>query len=547
MSRQEASLYSKTMSTTDINSGESMLSNKRRKTVETEITTRPLDQFQLLDFGHDFNVVSNPNQDFALDATIPQDFLNFFSDNNPAMGDAMPSVMSNSTENGPLSMHNNFMPVLPTQTTLPSAPSSSSATSSPIHQEEDDQRQIRSRQMAVEQDPPNQAVFTLIVGGKVFRLSWESLKSDGPDNFFLDYFRKKKSKVMHIDRDPDIFELIVRHLRGYYIQPEDDIQNQSLIYDASYYGLQRLKKILDNFLYLNVGGRVFRLPWELLKRDGSKNFFTGPLRHSLLSPHTEEGANNTPVYIDRDPDIFEDIVNHLRGYTIHIRDEMHRKNLLRDAQYYVLRQLTDKLLIAQQAVAGFGDTTNLEVLLLLQDIRLFNLLPPEDAKHYRLSDMNTIKSWHATQLHYKRLADSPPHALLVQVADMTLHLHKRDSQIKLTFDMKEQDMNKMKSIASKIHVSQVNQEIYLDQHCAITIDDHQQVQSLQDCLDHDMIETDWKVCQQCLFGCQRSSFILERAICSIHEIQDMLTLNALRLEAIGSKFRLNLKRQFLKS
>lgn len=115
-------------------------------------------------------------------------------------------------------------------------------------------------------EPPNQAVYTIVVGGKPFRLSWESLKSDGPTNFFLEFFRKKKTKVMHIDRDAEIFELIVRHLRGYYIRSTDDIQNQSLLFDANYFGLNRLKKMLQEYLYLNVGGRVFRLPWTLFQK-----------------------------------------------------------------------------------------------------------------------------------------------------------------------------------------------------------------------------------------------------------------------------------------
>lgn len=115
-------------------------------------------------------------------------------------------------------------------------------------------------------EPPNQAVYTIVVGGKPFRLSWETLKSDGPNNFFLEYFRKKKTKVMHIDRDADTFELIVRHLRGYYIRSIDDIQNQALLFDANYFGLNRLKKMLEEYLYLNVGGRVFRLPWTLFQK-----------------------------------------------------------------------------------------------------------------------------------------------------------------------------------------------------------------------------------------------------------------------------------------
>ncbi|ORX60444.1 hypothetical protein DM01DRAFT_242248, partial [Hesseltinella vesiculosa] len=222
----------------------------------------------------------------------------------------------------------------------------------------------------------NQTVFTVIVGGRPFRLSWESLKSDGPNNFFVNFFLKRReARVMYIDRDADIFQLIVHHLRGYY-----------------------------EHLYVNVGGRDFRISWTLLRKaltsfwqGGRNTFFTGPLQHSLFDPH-DTPFQGAPLFIDRDPDIFQEIINHLRGYTVHIKDETHRRNLLKDAQYYMFRQLTDKLQTASKTVDGFGESTSPEVLLLLRDVRMSNLLPVEDM---------------AGPLLYKR--EDLPHTLLVQV------------------------------------------------------------------------------------------------------------------------------------
>ncbi|KAI8636495.1 hypothetical protein BD408DRAFT_426040 [Parasitella parasitica] len=479
----------------------------------------------------DYNTIVDTT---ANSATIPEDFFMFVADNANEVS---------------------------TQSTLQS---SSCDITSPQQQQQLQQQQLQqrpqqaqNRHLSTQQqtpqnyDPPNQAVHTIVVGGRPFRLSWGSLKSDGPSNFFLEFFRKKKaSKIMHIDRDPDTFELIARHLRGYYIQSQDDVQHQSLLYDANYYGLDRLKKTLQEYLYINVGGRVFRLPWNLLQRDGTHNFFTGPLMHSLLSPHTEDG-NSPPVYIDRDPDIFADILNHLRGYTIHIRDEVHRKNLLKDAQYYVFRQLSDKLLTAQQTVAGFGDGNNSEVLLLLQDMRVVNMLPSQamdQGKSYTIQDVTSAQDWSLTQLHYKRIAEGPPHALLVQVSDLSMQIHKTATanMTKLLFEMNEADLKKMKNMAHVAKATQgVRMEIYLDRHCAITIDDNQ-VQSLQECIDQNLIETNWETCRkQDHQECQMSRLILQRAICGVHLIDSMITLCALRFECISSKYRLNLKRQFL--
>lgn len=112
-----------------------------------------------------------------------------------------------------------------------------------------------------------QTVFTVIVADKPFRMSWETLCSDGPTNFFVDYFtRNPKSRTVRIDRDPWTFEIILHYLRGYQIKPKDEYQNQNLMNDARYYGLKRLLRMLRQTLFLNVGGKVFRLSKDLLAK-----------------------------------------------------------------------------------------------------------------------------------------------------------------------------------------------------------------------------------------------------------------------------------------
>lgn len=208
-------------------------SNKRQRLSNDAIPLPQEDQPGFLGFDYDFtNNAMMPQQPQPQNpASIPDNFFMFAGDN-----------------------------ITPTEP----EPNMASLTSPPIAQVPPRPQSLTPPQ---HQLPPNQAVYTLIVGGRTFRLSWESLNSDGPSNFFTEYFRKQQgSKVMHIDRDPDIFELVVRHLRGYYVRPIDDVQNRSLLFDANYYGLNRLVKFLHDFLYINVGGRVFRLPWSLFEK-----------------------------------------------------------------------------------------------------------------------------------------------------------------------------------------------------------------------------------------------------------------------------------------
>jgi hypothetical protein len=239
--------------------------NKRQRTNNSD-QVNPSD---FLNFDYEFSL--DPAVIHQQDpAPIPEDFFMFVTDNseqrdNIKTTDSL-SSSNDTTVNTPSPPIQELQPTqhqqAPQQVQNLGKINTSLAkrTSLPL------QQQVAQHQLTTTNDPPNQAVHTIVVGGKPFRLSWESLKSDGPNNFFLEYFRKKKTKVMHIDRDPDIFELIVRHLRGYHIRSTDDIENQSLLFDATYYGLNRLKKLLQEYVYVNVGGRVFRLPWTLFQK-----------------------------------------------------------------------------------------------------------------------------------------------------------------------------------------------------------------------------------------------------------------------------------------
>jgi hypothetical protein len=109
-------------------------------------------------------------------------------------------------------------------------------------------------------------IFTIVVCEQVFNVSWKSLISDGPNNFFTRHFLKAHSRIIHIDRSPDTMKLIIRHLRGYSIVAKDECQHQDLLNDAHYFGLKKLTKILKQFVYLNIGGTCFRLRWDLFDK-----------------------------------------------------------------------------------------------------------------------------------------------------------------------------------------------------------------------------------------------------------------------------------------
>lgn len=275
------------------NLSEEIISNKRQKLSNQQQQQQQQDANNDSDFlNFDYNTMADAATN---NATIPEDFFMFVADNNQDTNNivsAQASIHSSTSSiTSPLQQQQQQQNMQPLQQNVQPLQQQQIPIQPPIQPQQQQQQlqqqlqqpqQSRQQQIPFNSDPPNQTVHTIIVGGRSFRLSWESLKSDGPNNFFLEYFRKKKSsKTMHIDRDPDTFELIVRHLRGYYIRSQDDIQHQSLLCDAIYYGLNRLKKTLQEQLYINVGGRVFQLPWNLF-RKGKNNFTHNHLIYYIL-------------------------------------------------------------------------------------------------------------------------------------------------------------------------------------------------------------------------------------------------------------------------
>lgn len=261
-----SSYYSGNESSPNIN--EEGVSNKRQRlNMQHQQDASTTSDFLNFDYNAIVDTATN-------NTTIPEDFFMFVTDNNQDTNQTLSTRSSIQSSTGSIASPQQQQAIQQqpqlTQQQLP--------IQAPM------QQHTIQQQMPYGSDPPNQSVHTIVVGGRPFRLSWESLKSDGPTNFFVDYFRKKRTaKAMHIDRDPDTFELIVRHLRGYYIRSQDDIQHQSLLCDATYYGLNRLKKTLQEHLYVNVGGRVFRLPWNLFQKGSVYKIFTHNLRRQLTN------------------------------------------------------------------------------------------------------------------------------------------------------------------------------------------------------------------------------------------------------------------------
>ncbi|ORY53984.1 hypothetical protein BCR35DRAFT_246789, partial [Leucosporidium creatinivorum] len=104
--------------------------------------------------------------------------------------------------------------------------------------------------------------YSVITRGVNFHLSRSQIEYDSPNYFtwaFLEHdFAEAASKVIYLDRNPQLFALIVEHLSGYEILPLasraiPDIMTplvalDNLRIDAEYFGLSKLSARLTEAL-----------------------------------------------------------------------------------------------------------------------------------------------------------------------------------------------------------------------------------------------------------------------------------------------------------
>ncbi|KAK3678690.1 hypothetical protein LTR78_001143 [Recurvomyces mirabilis] len=211
---------------------------------------------------------------------------------------------------------------------------------------------------------PARKVFPIQIGDKLFRLSGASISSDAPSyfsQFFEEQLRQNEGaetlRTLYIDRDPATFEDISLHLQGYHIEPKDGPHFVRLFADAQFFSLPRLTaQLFASPIYIRIGDSEFQIPRDLFNNPGdSPNyfslgfsiFFTTPTdvfpglnKRTLLRPP----SILPPSVPNKCAQTFADILHILKGYPVHIRNEEHRAELLRDARYYHLKGLEQRII-----------------------------------------------------------------------------------------------------------------------------------------------------------------------------------------------------------
>lgn len=140
-----------------------------------------------------------------------------------------------------------------------------------------------------------------------------------------------------------------------------------------------MSQLFESEIFIQIGDRHFQIPRDIFSNPGdSPNFFTlgfgaffaspsevfpGLDRVGLLRPP----AITPPSVPNRSAEVFAELVHLLRGYPLHIRNDEHRAELLRDCRYFHLRGLEQKIIPHDISVNPFNQRA--EIALRLEDIR----------------------------------------------------------------------------------------------------------------------------------------------------------------------------------
>lgn len=226
---------------------------------------------------------------------------------------------------------------------------------------------------------PHGEIYTINIGDKTFQLSGESLSFDGP-SFFTDYFcANRNTKSITINRSPKVFKKICMYLQGYAIQIGNEYDYVHLLVDAAYYRLQKLKRgLVMEPMMVSVGGETFKIYTETLNSPGnSPNYFT--LIHSTLmgNPFMENNSSIQPLPIqpntlNRSPQLFKELLYGLHGHSIHIKSDLHRRDLIEECEYYRFFGLKQRLIKHQIRTNPFTNTE--EITINHTDIKVSGLL-----------------------------------------------------------------------------------------------------------------------------------------------------------------------------
>jgi hypothetical protein len=151
------------------------------------------------------------------------------------------------------------------------------------------------------------------------------------------------------------------------------------------------KQLFNTDIFIRIGGTSFQIPRDTFSAPGdSPNYFSlgfaqwfstpsevfpGLDRNALLRPP----SISPPSVPNKSGETFGELIRVLQGYNVEIRNDVHRSQLLRDARYFHLKGLEQRL-IPHEISYNLARQQS-EILIRLEDIRQSGISFTPDSAH----------------------------------------------------------------------------------------------------------------------------------------------------------------------
>jgi hypothetical protein len=239
-----------------------------------------------------------------------------------------------------------------------------------------------------------------------------------------------------------------------------------------------VSQLFEDNLYISIGGREFRVQKDLFTSPGdSPNYFTLGFAFMFSSAETvfpgldRDGLLRPPSIIppsvpSRSSEIFAELVHLLKGYPIHIRNEEHRAELLRDCRYFLFKGLEQKLIPHQISYNQLRARD--EITLRLEDIRQPGLsvlsdpsILPTFSPHSPDAQPRSnpiVMGW----VNYARpFVDDRPYELVVEIGSEQTRLNTSTMRAEFFGDGKKRITRLFEVVANKMNLPATTQPLGL--------------------------------------------------------------------------------------
>ena len=217
-----------------------------------------------------------------------------------------------------------------------------------------------------------------------------------------------------------------------------------------------ISQLFDSEIFIEIGGQNFQIPRDLFSSPGdSPNFFSLGFAAFFSSPNEvfpgleREGLLRPPSILppsvpNRSAHTFAELLHLLRGYPLHIRNNEHRAELLRDCRYFHLRGLEQRLI--QHHISFNVERNKSEVIIRLEDIRQSGVSFVGDASP---SDRSPLGGW----VNYARpFVDETTSELIVEVRDESTKIDFRSMRADFHGDSRARITSLFQVVANKMNL-----------------------------------------------------------------------------------------------